>query len=421
MTLKAYLSKIEDKYLFRISRLFWHVLVGLVTLSLIVGAGLVAWSLIPVATKHVARPEVPAKPTYPPPIGISLADVSPAAKIVAGAEVPATVVESQKQELRVDPDEPLYLAAKQVLEKVVPLEKITWPGEGQWTYPEGERYWQFYKQEKYRKWVATTPGADDWLRNAFERVGATSFKDRAALLNSYSDLMRVIPLANREDALAVVARETKGSVSSSESILHAVKPVIEIVSTEGGLGYLEPILEFSFNNTTEAEGLLGYMAPFIKKIDAAERVSVMAVMIQTFERSFAHSLQQHQDATQMFESLLPSVPKGKQAEYLARCYVRYVEKTESRARAIRELDDKYEGSVQAIEAAYQAKLGIAAMDEIAAKTKKNIARATASASIGGGIVALLLIAMILVFMSIQRSVRVIEFKLSNPPDREQGG
>ena len=51
-----YFTKVEDKYVFRVSTAFWHLLIGIITIAAIVGIVLLVWSIIPPGKVSFATP-----------------------------------------------------------------------------------------------------------------------------------------------------------------------------------------------------------------------------------------------------------------------------------------------------------------------------------------------------------------------------
>ena len=60
-----YFTKVEDRYVFRVSTAFWHLLIGVITIAAIIGIVVLAWSVIPPGKEKVTASAYPTKASYP--------------------------------------------------------------------------------------------------------------------------------------------------------------------------------------------------------------------------------------------------------------------------------------------------------------------------------------------------------------------
>jgi len=67
-----YFSKVENKYVFNVSLIFWHLFITLSTLAVVVCLAIFLWSIIPASQREVEKKPYPAKKQYPEPIKVEL-------------------------------------------------------------------------------------------------------------------------------------------------------------------------------------------------------------------------------------------------------------------------------------------------------------------------------------------------------------
>jgi len=140
----TYFTQVENKYVFNVSRIFWHIFIFIGTLAIVLGIFLFLYGLIPPFKKHVEKSATPTKQAYPNAITVSLSDlkleeIKPVKKEIAEKEseiVPETpMVDNTK---KIDPAELDYQNSLKILQKLL-------PAKGHYEYPlqNGERLYKY--------------------------------------------------------------------------------------------------------------------------------------------------------------------------------------------------------------------------------------------------------------------------------------
>ncbi|MFH1320509.1 MAG: hypothetical protein ABII90_07645 [Bacteroidota bacterium] len=150
-----YFTKVENKYVFNLSLIFWHIFITLASLAIIAGIALFIWCIIPPSEKEVAKRPYPVKPSYPEkkpypqPVTVDYADLQleetkeeappPPPEITGKKQIEKKIVQPKLVEDTKGKDE--YNLSLATLRELIPPQKYSWASEGIWSYPEGKRYW----------------------------------------------------------------------------------------------------------------------------------------------------------------------------------------------------------------------------------------------------------------------------------------
>jgi len=194
-----YFNKVEEKYVFNISLIFWHIIIAIGALAIIAGALLLIWGVIPPFKQRVHRPE------YPPVAAVSVDEVNmiinPPKPSTQTGEVKKANTPIKKITKEPAPGETEYMASLDSLKKLIPPDKFSWKSKGHWEYPYGRNYWEYYKKSRYRRWVVTRFGINDRLKAAYKRVQAEGFTEKKQLLDAYISTVSLFPAENRSKVL----------------------------------------------------------------------------------------------------------------------------------------------------------------------------------------------------------------------------
>ena len=56
-----YFEKVENKYVFNLTLIFWHIFIAISTLAIVVSLAVLLWSIIPASEKKVEKKAYPEK------------------------------------------------------------------------------------------------------------------------------------------------------------------------------------------------------------------------------------------------------------------------------------------------------------------------------------------------------------------------
>lgn len=412
----TYLSMVENRYVFNLSLLFWHLFIALSTLAIVISLLVFLWSIIPASHKTVEKSAYPAKSQYPEPVRVTLGDLATSgAKDEAPPPTPepiqaiANTVERGVQDTKGLAG---YDSAMNALKTLIPPATYSWRGSGIWTYPLGERYWTVYKQERYRQWNATEPSVDDRLSSAFQKAGARDYADKKRMIEAYNGVLRGIAEDKRLPALQVLLSNVANSVSQNEAVCASIAKVVTKMGNDDGPGYINQLATFGRYNPNDGASVIDYIASIIDRFAPLKRSEIIARLLTGYTSFFGHRLTMLKEATDLFLPMLPQIQPENQATAIVQYYGLFRNKNYARDSAIAQIEGEYQAAAREIDQQF-------ALDQLAAesqfllsKQSKSKYRLKSLAGIGGGVLLIVLVAVILVFFSIQRSVRRIEDRIA---------
>jgi hypothetical protein len=387
-----YFNKIEEKYVFNISLIFWRIIVGVGAVAALVGLLMLLWGFFPPFKQSVRKPK------YPSPVKVTPSEINiklnPPKKLT---KQPPGDNEIQIQETPQEPapGEEQYLALLDSLKKLIPPENYQWKTKGRWDYPYGKSYWDRYKNSRYRNWVVTHLGITDRLKAAYNRTNAEAFTDKKTMLDAYISTIALFPEDKRERVLKALCLYTIESVPLSEkNTVELQKSVSHFSKNE--IGYLEKLATFGKKNPNDGFSFIEYVNQTIGKFDSTAREGVLDVMIDNYYSHFKY-INKQIESTNLFLPIIADFDSTQQAKALIHYYGLFVSKNENREREIQEINYKYEGELSHAEMNYRNK-----------KSKKSEIRRNGLYGFGAGITLIAILALILVSLSIQRSLKRIE-------------
>ena len=415
-----YFTKVENKYVFNLSLIFWHVLITLATLAIVVSLMALLWGAIPVFHKKVVKEPYPEKKEYPAPIKVAFTELK--MTDLSKVELPKIDIEmAVPQPKEQQPLEDLtgkveYDALLDTLKILIPPTKYPWEGKGAWVYPQGERYWIVYRREEYRRWISTEGGIIEKLTASYRKANAKTYIEKKQLLDGYISLVRQLPESIRLGALETLTNNVADNVQQNNDILMSMVKVvrkIDIVENSSVIGLLSA---FGKNNPSDGIPFIDYAATIIDKVDKTQQLDFIVNMRFAFYSSFNQDLNIQKEATDLYVSMLSQIPSNQQVQALNQYYNLYIDKNRKRNDQIRQIDFDYQKSIDLIDSQFELAQQQAQMEFEAKKTSKERLRLKALSGIGGGVLLIVLIATFLAFLSIQRSVRKMEEQLLHPKD-----
>lgn len=409
-----YFTRAENKYVFNLSLIFWHIFIAISTLLVAGSLFVFIWSLIPASQQEVKKETYPSKKPYPAPVKVTLEELNlQKINVEALPTIPMqtkTVNEEKPIIAKDTTGKTNYNSSLAFLKTLIPKSK--WNGSGFWTYPYGERYWTFYKQEKYRKWNDTEPGIEDRLKYAFLKSYATNYRDKKLVLDAYINVIRPISKELRYDALQVLIGNVASNVSQNLNICESLSVVTNIMYSEKNISYLGKLYQSGRNNPKDGPLLIKYVASIINNFDASKRTEDINSLITGYNNYFNQDFSMLKESTDLFLPFLSKIKPAIQPNALIQYYGVFRNKNYLRDKTISEIESEHQQAINEINNQFVIKKNIALQEYLSEKISKKEYRLKSLEGIGAGILLIVLIAVILVFFSIQRSVKKIEEKMS---------
>jgi len=417
-----YFSKVENKYVFNVSLIVWHLFIALSTLVVAISLVVFLWSIIPASQREVDKKPYPAKGQYPAPIKVELSElqveeIKEEAPPVALEQI-QTAPDTTQRRVEDTKGKSDYELSLNTLKTLIPPSKYSWQGSGYWSYPYGERYWQFYKQEKYRQWNATETGIEDKLKAAYRRANADNYPDKKLILDGYIGIVKLLPEEKRLGALQYLISNVATNVSQNVSICQSIGNVVNRMPKEASVSYLNQLSLFGKKNPNDGSPFIDYTATLIDKFDASKRVEIIDRLIIGYNNYFSDNLSLLKEATDLLLPMVAQIKAEHQPKAITQYYGVFRSKNYARDNAIAEIENEYQQAINEIETQYNLDQLAAQQEYFSAKLSKAEYRLKSLAGIGGGVLVIVLIAVVLVFFSIQRSVKKIEEKISTPNEVE---
>jgi len=408
-----YFTKVEDKYVFNISLIFWHLFIAIATLSIVVSIFIFLWSVIPSSERKVEKQAYPAKQEYPAPVMVAINElnleeikqVDPLPDIQITYTPPAKQVYEDLTGL----DE--YENSLKVLKTLIPPSKYSWDGKGDWYYPQGKRYWDTYQNEIYRKWIASEPGIEDKLKTSYKTSNANNYLTKKQILDGYINVLKVLPEEKRLNSLEILMNNLANNIDQNLKTFQSLVGVVSIMKNEKNNAYLRQLVLFGNRNPNDGSALIDYTASIIAKFDTSQRVSIINNLLNGYYSYFNQQLPSQKEATDLFLQLIPQIKASVQSKAINQYYSLYINKNISRNNKIQQIEQQYQAAMNQVDNDYALEISKAQIEFESNKEVKHEYRYKSMLGVGSGILSIVLIASVLVFLSIQRSVRRIEEKI----------
>lgn len=414
-----YFTKVENKYVFNVSLIFWHLFIALSSLAIVVSLVVFLWSVIPSSQKEVEKQPYPEKRQYPPPVQVAFNELQ--LEEAKQEEAPPVAVE-HAQEAKVVIQQPVedtrgknqYDSSLNILKSLIPPERYSWNGSGNWYYPNGERYYNFYKNEKFRRWIATEVGIVDKLNSAYRKANAGNYLEKKQTLDSYISIVKLLSEEKRHNALQYLIDQSNiaDNISQNVNICLSIAKVVSKMPQNENPYYINYLARFGKKNPNDGISFIDYTASIIEKFDAAQRATIIDRITNAYYNYFNQNLSRQKEATDLFVALVPKIKPELLPNAIYQYYGLYINKNLQREQQIMQIDNEHQQSINEIENQFNSAQVKSQMEYLAKQKTKQEFRLKALMGIGGGIILIVLIATILVFLSIQRSVRKIEEKIA---------
>lgn len=398
------ISKFEEKYIFNISLTFWRIIIAIGILGAILGILLLLWGIIPPFKQS------PNKEKYPPIVTFSVSELKEKVlpkQLRETTKSQEELKQISKTETVVDKisqkttDEINYLATYDSLKILFPKKYDTKLTKGHWYYPHGKKYWDHYKRSEYRKWIVDVRGLDDLINSVFKSINAESFLDKKRIIESYIAIVKIFQENERVDVIEALTTYTTGDVSQSLTNIQLLNKSIPFFTLEN-TKYLTLLANFGKQNPKDGNSFIEFVNNTISNFNTEYRITVLETLIGSYYNYFnvKGGLNKQIEVTNEFLPMVSEFEPEYQSKALEKFYPIYFEKNTEREQAIRQIDWKYENDMADAKADHQLN-----------KQKKAQVRLNGLYLIGAGLVLIAFLALILVFLSIQKSLRKIEIEL----------
>ena len=421
--LSKYFTKVEDRFVFNISLIFWHLLVLLAGLGIILGIVVFLWSIVPSTQRHVEARPIPEKRAYPEPVKVDLSElqleeqpnVSAADQVQLEPITETARTNAPNPRVAVESEDmtgfDAYEASLGRLRELVPPSLHSWEGSGSWIFPQGQRYWDVYKQEKYRQWVVTEPGVEDKLVQLYKRTKAKDYTAKSNLLTGMNTFLGKIPEADRYDMLLDLTSRSSDSWQNNLAIYNALAPLPAKMGAQANQDHIKALLRTSMRNPTTSVAFIEFITICIERFGPDVRVAALNVATNSFYNFFNQDIGPQKEATELFLELVARIEPNLQSKGLMQYYGLYLKKNEQRRMEIGRIDREYNDLRAQINAEFQQAQMQAMMENAAKQKQKSTFRDRSLLMAGGGILLIVVVAIMLVFLSIQRIVKKIEAKM----------
>ena len=379
------LEQVEERFYFRTSHVFWHLLAALGGLALLGGVLVFLWGLTPSLKPGVSEPQWPEpiavaadeikqelQPASTPPPSELANRVSPAARAANGA--------------RSQPADSLTLAYQVSLDSLkalLPANKFPWQSRGHW-----ERNW-------YRnRWVVDVVGIQEQLDAAFERTGAHSPVAKKQVINGLTTLLAAFPLDSRYAVFRGCIDCCKNDVATAAhnlSLLHAALPLF----SDNQVRMTDVLATFIKKNPRDGQRFVSYSSGLLPGFASEARESVTQVLVESYY-SFFNDISKQQEATNLFVPMIGDFEPVDQANALAKYYEMFVSRNATRQQQIARMQESYQAELN------QAKIVVAEK-----KASKTGWRSLGWKLIAGSLAAVAFLALFLVLLSIQRNLKML--------------
>ena len=387
----AFLENFEEKFYFKTSHYFWHVLTGIGGLALVVGALILLWGLTPSFKPGVKKPK------YPKPVKVSIEEVQKriqppeTKKITQESKTTdrvktATSKTEKTDETLLDKDEASYLVSLDSLKSLLPLEKFPWKSKGHWDR-------SYYR----KKWVVDVWGRKDRLKSIYKKVNANEYKSKQQLLDSYISIVVLFPESERYTALKSVIDFSKSDVFTSVQNVELLKQAVPLFPTEKA-DFLKSLTTFGKKNPRDGKQFIEYVIKIAPKFDLSFREEILSTVIKSYYNYF-NLIGKQEEATNLYLEIYDKFETENQANALVAYYKIFINKNKSRDQQVEMLEREYRSGQSHAESVLHRK-----------QSKKSGYRLLGLEVVGGSIVFIAFVALFLVLLSIQRNVRELRME-----------
>ena len=411
----SYFNKVEDKYVFRVSTAFWHLLIGLISLAAIIGIAVFVWSLIPSSRQTITSSPLPSKPNFPAVEKVNLSDLNFGDEKAQPISVPLNqpIYQAKPQVINeYDPDKPAYDVSLSELKRIVPP--------GQWEPRvlkiSNQLGWDLYHSEPYGWWVSNGRTVEDNLENIYRNLKLKKYSEKKKAIDSFIKIANSVP----EDYKAKVIEDISMSINSNWSNLKILDSLSSSLANEirtfNGIKHSEAIhnlISFSFNTPQNIFDFIPFASKACIEFPDSSRTEALNVIISAYYNYFNNNVEVQKDATKQFIDLMPMIRGVNRAFALRKFYSVYNRKNQKRNEHIAQLLNEYNSQISVIIADSTMRAQNEEGKYRISQMAKSELRWRAAYAVGGGFIAIALLGTVLTLLSIQRILKKLEVTSDN--------
>jgi len=367
------LTTIENKFLFVVSRYFWHIITTIATLAIIGGIFCFLYSLTPIFKTS------PVKEKYPEAENVSKEEL-------LAALVPKNKPQSQKQIAQKGSSEEMALEYSEDLEKY--LARLAELAE---LVPDIKKVQQNCLEYSY--WYGCQRYAVDTINrvsSVFDKLQINDYGNRTQLIEMYIKIASNYEKKNRFnslDAAMNIGTEDFSRYLADLIALHKADSVFK-----PNISLLRKNANLLAKNPNDGKPLLQYIIQSAPSFSDSVWQDFDFFMVDSYSKVFA-DFQKQKQYTDGFLPMAKEFEASQQILALKKYYELLDDKNNVREQKIKDIDSKYAKDIANAEMEYGNK-----------KSGQDDIRKTSVIVIGGAIVIIALFALILVILSIQRNV-----------------
>jgi hypothetical protein len=404
----TYFTRVEDKYVFRVSTAFWHLIIGLVTLAAAVGIVMLLWSIIPAGKDSVKADPYPSKPAFPPAVKVTIADLK-GEKQQPEIQIQETKMDKPSEPIvpkdKTDSDYPSYQLSVDELKKLFTVEQWT---PGSWVYVSDLAKQMYPNDNRYRHWEQSGKSMDQYLDDIYNQINAAKYAQKRATVNSITKIVKVTPNEARSVPIQKIAAFADSRWTNSKdfdslcTVIAANAGIFGKQSSEA----LSDMISFGLKNPNDAFGFIPFAVELCRQFPENTRESILRELRSAY-RGF-NTFEAQREATAQFNELIPQLQGMDPSQALNKFYTAYFDHNQSRGQEIDRLLNAYEVQKQRIDVEYNRAQLDAQIRYDNAQSKKSEWKMKSLTAIGGAFVAIALFGTILTLLSIQRILKRIE-------------
>ena len=424
---QSFLSVLENKYYYAVSRYFWHLVIALGLLGIGAGILVYVWTLVPPSKREVIKQMTPAKPAYPDLKNVALKEIMAALPKKKSHNAQAEALR-KINEMTDDVGSETYQeeqatalidsAALATFNKALGQTKALIPvayNPDFWS----DRYETYFNSPRDKKMYHKThdpnlrhsrlvsSGFKTRFINFTRRNKLTSYYDKATLLQIYNRTLEKFDIDQRKKFINQIGLLLPVKSLGSRQIekrLTAIGLLLDQVAADQQIKFFGTLWDFIRNNPNDGIPLLQYLAKHIDKVPYLIRIDFIKKVLNEYTGHYNNNLYGLEEATNHFYSDIAKIPTSDVPEALKVYYKIYRKNNRKRTLKIAKIDHDYNRKLAGINRKYQIELAQAQADYNRAYYKKQSWRAWSYKGIFAGFFTLLLISLILLILSMIRNV-----------------
>jgi len=313
-----FFAKIEERLYFKVTTLFWHILIGIGVFAIVIGIIVVLWNFLPTFKKEVVKQPFPDKEKYPTAVTVSFEEVNSIIKVFEEMKQTKQIKQNEIVQVQTNPQQesaqnnqqitPIvvkdvkgendFQASIERLKKIIPPENYNkiWESKGFYTFPNVPKYWDKTHNESYRKFNVTEPCLGDRLKAL-----ADNYLDRKKLLDGY--ITAITPLAeeSRPEFLKFLISHRENSINKTIALAQVLAKIFPLLQDVKSGEVIQSLIYFNRKNPNDGIPFINYVVTILGKFDSKIRDKIITVLENNY---FNNNLQNQIEATDLFLPML---------------------------------------------------------------------------------------------------------------------